>query len=101
MRGLFFWGTLTLDNTLLGKAVTLAFSQVRQAGWELPAQIGHVILGIDEGYARFQTRAIVLHTLFPGFPGLGLLQALPNPRHSGLVQHEFLQLPWLYGRVFA
>ena len=40
----------TLDNTLLGKAVTLAFSQVRQAGWELPAQIGNVILGIDEGY---------------------------------------------------
>lgn len=58
-------------------------------------------MGVDKSYARFQTRAILLNILFPGFLGLGLLEALPNPGHSGLVQHELLQLPWLHGRVFV
>ena len=82
--------TLTFTNTSFGKAVSLALSQLRQAVWELPAQVFYIMVGVDKSYARFQTRAILLNTLFPGFLGLGLLEALPDPGHSGLVQHELL-----------
>ena len=92
-----------MDNkrASLAQTATVPLLQQRHAAGEIPAQVLDLQILVHTGAAQAQASCELVRRLLPAELGQRFGQAVPESRDGGLVEHGFLQMPWLRAGVMS